>query len=132
MLPKRYSCLFQYQCIARGIEYATSTKKINLKKASSRQWLLRQINDKYVKEARLKQYRCRSAFKLLEINEKHNILKPGMKVLDCGAAPGSWSQVAAELTNANGELVACKQMSIENYYCKENQFKIFEANCSLV
>lgn len=47
-------------------------------------------------------HRCRSAFKLLEINEKHNILRPGQTVIDCGAAPGSWSQVAVQETNSDG------------------------------
>lgn len=45
---------------------------------------------------------CRSAFKLVEINQKHGILKPGYTVIDCGASPGSWSQIAAHETNSNG------------------------------
>lgn len=81
----------------------SSDRKINIKKASSRQWLIRQMNDKYVKLARQENYRCRSAFKLLEIDDQHSILKPGLKVLDCGAAPGSWSQVAAKRVNSEGK-----------------------------
>lgn len=86
-------------------QHSTQNKKINLKKSSSRQWLIRQLNDKYVKLARVEQWRCRSAFKLLEIQEKCDILKPGMGVIDCGAAPGSWSQVAARLVRATGKMV---------------------------
>lgn len=63
---------------------------------------MRQMNDKYVKLARIEKWRCRSAFKLLEIQEKCNILKPNMSVIDCGAAPGSWSQVAAKLVGSKG------------------------------
>ena len=76
----------------------------NLKgrKTSSQMWLTRQINDPYVKEARIRQYRCRSAFKLIEMDDKWRFLRPGCRVIDCGAAPGSWSQVAVERVNALG------------------------------
>lgn len=72
------------------------------KKHSSQLWLTRQMRDPYVEKAKKENYRCRSAFKLLEMNERFKILKPGQTVIDCGAAPGSWSQVAVKLTNANG------------------------------
>ncbi|KAG8189211.1 hypothetical protein JTE90_013744 [Oedothorax gibbosus] len=65
----------------------------NAKSKSSHEWLQRQINDVYVKKSRYHGYRCRSAYKLLEIDEKYNILKTGYSVVDCGAAPGSWTQV---------------------------------------
>lgn len=55
-----------------------------------------------MKAAKVESYRCRSAFKLLEMNEKHHILRPGLRVLDCGAAPGAWSQVAVQRVNATG------------------------------
>ena len=51
----------------------------------------RHVNDSFVKKARIQKYRSRSAFKLLEIDERFNIFKPGMKVVDVGAAPGGWS-----------------------------------------
>lgn len=63
------------------------------KSSSSHKWLTRQINDIYVKKCRYDRYRCRSAYKLLEIDERYNILKPRSVVIDCGAAPGSWTQV---------------------------------------
>jgi 23S rRNA (uridine2552-2'-O)-methyltransferase len=65
-------------------------------KASSRQWLSRQLNDPYVHAAKSKGYRSRAAFKLLELDEKFHLLKKGARVLDLGAAPGGWSQVAAQ------------------------------------
>jgi len=63
--------------------------------ASSTRWLSRQLNDPYVREARARGYRSRAAFKLLELDAKFHILKKDARVLDLGAAPGGWSQVAA-------------------------------------
>ncbi|XP_033334473.2 rRNA methyltransferase 2, mitochondrial [Megalopta genalis] len=73
------------------------------KKLSSQIWITRQIQDPYIELARRENYRCRSAFKLLEIDERFKILKPGQTVVDCGAAPGSWTQVAVRKTNADGK-----------------------------
>jgi len=67
---------------------------------SSRAWLERQLNDPYVAEARRRGYRARSAFKLIEIDDKYGFLRPGYRVVDLGAAPGGWSQVAADRTKA--------------------------------
>jgi 23S rRNA (uridine2552-2'-O)-methyltransferase len=66
------------------------------RKTSSTSWLKRQLNDPYVREAERLGYRSRAAFKLKEMNEKLDFLKPGQTVIDLGAAPGGWSQVAAE------------------------------------
>ncbi|XP_022092314.1 rRNA methyltransferase 2, mitochondrial-like isoform X2 [Acanthaster planci] len=81
-----------------------SKKPIKLKgrSPSSQQWLSRQVNDPYVKQAQIENYRARSAFKLLEIDARFRLLRPGHVVVDCGAAPGSWSQVAVEKVNALG------------------------------
>jgi 23S rRNA (uridine2552-2'-O)-methyltransferase len=62
---------------------------------SSQKWLERQLNDPYVARARREGYRSRAAYKLLEIDDKHRLLRPGQRVVDLGAAPGGWSQVAA-------------------------------------
>lgn len=70
-------------------------------------WLMRHLKDPFVKAAKAESYRCRSAFKLLEMNEKHHILRPGLRVLDCGAAPGAWSQVAVQSVNATGAGGTC-------------------------
>jgi 23S rRNA (uridine2552-2'-O)-methyltransferase len=80
-------------------------KNLKNKKHSSQNWIVRQLKDPYVEKARQENYRCRSAFKLLEINKKFNILQPGFYVVDCGAAPGSWTQIAVKLTNANGKMI---------------------------
>ncbi|MCU7814874.1 MAG: 23S rRNA (uridine(2552)-2'-O)-methyltransferase RlmE [Candidatus Thiodiazotropha sp. (ex Rostrolucina anterorostrata)] len=73
---------------------------------SSRQWLDRHFNDEYVKKAQKAGYRSRAAFKLLEIQEKDRIIKPGMRVVDLGAAPGGWSQVARDLVGEKGQVLA--------------------------
>ena len=76
---------------------------------SSKLWLERQLNDPYVARARDEGLRSRAAFKLIEIDDKHRLLKPGARVVDLGAAPGGWSQVAAKRTGAGegrGRVVA--------------------------
>lgn len=73
---------------------------------SSRRWLDEHFNDPYVKRAQQDGYRSRAVYKLLEIQEKDHLLRPGMTVVDLGAAPGGWSQVAAPLVGAKGRVVA--------------------------
>src|SRR5919201_921108 len=75
------------------------------KSQSSRTWLERQLNDPYVARARREGFRSRAAFKLMEIDDKHHILKPGARVVDLGAAPGGWSQVAARRVGTRGRVV---------------------------
>ena len=82
-----------------GRKLGQKVKKGKLK-ASSRRWLERHINDPYVQRAKLEGYRARAAFKLLEIDEKHNILNGARRIIDLGAAPGSWSQIAAKVTDS--------------------------------
>ncbi len=72
----------------------TRVKTAKRRKTSSTRWLERQLNDPYVVQAKADGYRSRAAYKLLEINDKFDFLKPGRIVVDLGAAPGSWSQVA--------------------------------------
>jgi 23S rRNA (uridine2552-2'-O)-methyltransferase len=79
---------------------------------SSKEWLRRHVTDPYVKEARKQGYRSRAAFKLLQLNEKHPLFKPGMTVLDLGAAPGGWSQVAAEKVKPGGRVIAIDVLEI--------------------
>jgi 23S rRNA (uridine2552-2'-O)-methyltransferase len=67
---------------------------------SSTLWLERQLNDPYVSRAKLEGYRSRAAFKLLEIDDRYRLLKPGQRIVDLGAAPGGWSQVAAKRVGA--------------------------------
>ena len=68
------------------------------RKLSSKLWLERQLNDPYVAQAKRDGYRSRAAYKLLEIDDKHHFLKHGITVVDLGAAPGGWSQIAARRT----------------------------------
>ena len=73
---------------------------------SSRSWLDRHFNDNYVKEAQQLGYRSRAVFKLLEIQEKDNLVRPGHVVVDLGAAPGGWSQIAKDLAGDEGMVFA--------------------------
>lgn len=79
---------------------------------SSKQWLERHVRDRYVKQAREQGYRSRAAFKLLEIDAREHLLRPGAKVLDLGAAPGGWAQVAVSKIGAAGRVVAIDLLEI--------------------
>jgi 23S rRNA (uridine2552-2'-O)-methyltransferase len=76
-------------------ELKVRVKTAKGRKISSQRWLERQLNDPYVREAKAKGYRSRAAFKLVELDRKFRFLKKGARVLDLGAAPGGWTQVAA-------------------------------------
>ena len=94
----------------------TSLRTASGRSVSSQRWLKRQIDDPYVRRAKSEGYRSRAAVKLIEIDDKHRILKPGQKVLDLGAAPGGWSQVAAARVKAGqggGRVVAIDLLEIE-------------------
>ncbi|MGA7984043.1 MAG: RlmE family RNA methyltransferase [Burkholderiales bacterium] len=79
---------------------------------SSKAWLQRHVTDAYVRQARAAGYRSRAAYKLLEIDQKDRLLKPGMRVLDLGAAPGGWSQVAGRKAGPGGRVVAIDLLEI--------------------
>jgi 23S rRNA (uridine2552-2'-O)-methyltransferase len=82
---------------------------------SSKLWLERQLNDPYVARAKREGFRGRAAFKLIEIDDKHHLLKPGARVLDLGAAPGGWSQVAARRVGraqGKGKVVAVDRLEL--------------------
>ena len=86
------------------------------RKVASTRWLQRQLNDPYVEEAKRRGYRSRAAFKLTEIDDRYRFLKPGMIVLDLGAAPGGWSQIAAERVGSaegKGQVLAVDVSPIE-------------------
>jgi 23S rRNA (uridine2552-2'-O)-methyltransferase len=79
------------------------------RKLSSKLWLERQLNDPYVAQARREGYRSRAAYKLIEIDDKYHFLKSGLTVVDLGAAPGGWSQIAARrvgTANGKGKVIA--------------------------
>jgi 23S rRNA (uridine2552-2'-O)-methyltransferase len=81
--------------------------------ASSQRWLTRQLNDPYVAAAKEAGYRSRSAFKLLELDDRFKLLKPGARVLDLGAAPGGWTQVALERIGPKGRVVGVDLLEME-------------------
>ena len=76
------------------------------KKSSSRRWMHEHLNDEYVKKAQKEGYRSRAVYKLIEIIDKKQIINKGDKVLDLGAAPGGWSQVASKIVGQNGQVIA--------------------------
>src|SRR5690606_38638336 len=105
--------VFYKPCIIRHVYYRTIgavilVTRIENKKLSksSSAWMQEHIDDPYVKKAQKDGYRARAAYKLLEINEKTNLIKKGMTVVDLGSAPGSWSQVAGKLVGEKGVLIA--------------------------
>jgi 23S rRNA methylase len=77
--------------ILKGRNFRVKVKTARGRKISSTKWLERQLNDPYVLQAKKDGYRSRSAFKLIELNQKFDLLKPGNRVLDLGAAPGGWA-----------------------------------------
>ena len=87
-------------------------KKARKLKKSSVQWLNRQLNDPYVREAQERGYRSRASFKILEINEKFKLFKKGNKVLDLGSAPGGWSQMLVDIVG-EGNILAVDILPME-------------------
>ena len=83
------------------------------KKGSSRRWMHEHLSDEFVKKAQKEGYRSRAVYKLLEIVEKKAIIRNGDNVLDLGAAPGGWSQVAAKLVGSQGKVIASDILPIE-------------------
>lgn len=83
------------------------------KSKSSRRWLDRHFSDEFVKQAQREGYRSRAVFKLLEIQERDRILKPGQVVVDLGSAPGGWSQLARKLVGPDGKVIALDLLVME-------------------
>ena len=79
-----------------GRALKTRVKTAKKRSLSSTLWLERQLNDPFVARAKLEGFRSRAAYKLIEIDDKYRLFKPGGRIVDLGAAPGGWSQVAAE------------------------------------
>jgi 23S rRNA (uridine2552-2'-O)-methyltransferase len=80
---------------------------------SSGSWLQEHVNDPYVKQAQKDGYRSRASYKLIQLNEKDRLLRPGMLVVDLGSAPGGWSQVATKAVGAQGKVVATDILPME-------------------
>jgi 23S rRNA (uridine2552-2'-O)-methyltransferase len=92
---------------SRNRPLKTRVKSTGGRTPAQKRWLNRQLNDPYVARAKREGWRSRAAFKLLELDDKHRLLKPGARVVDLGAAPGGWSQVAAKrVGEGRGRVVA--------------------------
>ena len=97
-------------------DFAVRLKNARAHKASSQQWLQRQLNDPYVAQAKRDGYRSRAAYKFLEIDDKYRLLKHGMRIVDLGAAPGGWSQIPAKRVGSvdgKGKVVGIDLLDIE-------------------
>ncbi len=95
---------------------AVRVKTAHKRSHSSTQWLERQLNDPFVAEARRLGYRSRAAFKLIQLDERFDLLKPGMRVVDLGAAPGGWTQIAVDrvkVGTGRGEVVGIDLLAID-------------------
>src|SRR5262244_360481 len=91
-------------------------KTAKKRSTSSTRWLERQLNDPYVAAAKREGYRSRAAYKLMEVDDRHHLLKPGARVIDLGAAPGGWAQVAAQRVRSRdgkGQVVAVDLLPME-------------------
>lgn len=82
-------------------------------KSSSRRWLDRHTKDPYVQRAQREGYRSRAAYKLLELQRRDKLIRPGMRVVDLGAAPGSWSQVILPLVGRRGRVIALDRLALD-------------------
>ncbi len=82
-------------------------------KPSSKAWMHEHVNDEYVKRAQKEGYRARAAYKLIEIDDKDKLIKPGMTIVDLGATPGSWSQVAVQRLKGQGRIIALDMLDMQ-------------------
>lgn len=80
---------------------------------TSKAWMLEHLNDPYVKLAQKDGYRARAAYKLMEIDDKDKLIKPGMTIVDLGSAPGSWSQVAVQRLKGHGKVIALDMLDMQ-------------------
>ena len=97
--------------LSRGLHVKVKTS--DKRSISSTRWLQRQLNDPYVAKARAAGYRSRAAFKLAQMDEKFGLLKPGMRVVDLGCAPGGWTQVALAKIGPKGKVVGCDLLEVD-------------------
>ena len=120
--------------VAISNKLKVKVKTAKYRKNASTKWLLRQLNDPFVKKARSEGYRSRAAFKILEIDKKFHIFKHGMKVVDIGSAPGGWSEVVIKKVGF-GNIVAIDILpmkEIEGVIFKQIDFTNSEATSFLL
>ena len=97
---------------AKPRELNVHVKTAKYRDYGSTLWLKRQLNDPYVRKAKAEGYRSRAAYKLLELDEKFSLLKPGARVVDLGCAPGGWLQVAVKKTGGKGKIVGIDYLNV--------------------
>jgi 23S rRNA (uridine2552-2'-O)-methyltransferase len=100
-------------------ELTVKVKTARGRKIGSKLWLERQLNDPFVARARKEGYKSRAAYKLIELDEKFGILKPGARIVDLGAAPGGWCQVAVQRTEGKGQVVGIDYLEMEDVHGAE-------------
>ena len=89
---------------------AVRVRSARRRKPSSTEWLSRQLNDPYVAEAHRLGYRSRAAFKLIQLDQRFRLLKPGIRIVDLGCAPGGWTQIAARRIGPRGQVVGIDRL----------------------
>jgi 23S rRNA (uridine2552-2'-O)-methyltransferase len=92
---------------------AVRVRSARRRKSSSTEWLQRQLNDPYVAEAHRLGYRSRAAFKLIQLDERFHLLRPGMRIVDLGCAPGGWTQIAARRVGGQGRVIGIDLLPAE-------------------
>lgn len=110
-----------------GRSLKTRVKTARKRSLSSTMWLQRQLNDPYVARAKREGFRSRAAYKLLEIDERYHVLKPGQRIIDLGAAPGGWCQVCADAVGAKegrGRVIGIDLLDIE--FLPGVEFKVMD------
>jgi len=95
-------------------DLAVNVKTAKYRKPSSTKWLMRQLNDPFVARAKADGYRSRAAYKLLELDEKFSLLKPGARVVDLGCAPGGWIQVAVKKVGPTGRVAGIDYLPMDS------------------
>lgn len=96
-----------------GRDLTVAVRSARGRKLSSTRWLQRQLNDPYVAEAKRRGFRSRAAFKLLQLDERFRLLRPGLRVIDLGCAPGGWTQVAVNAVGPGGAVVGLDLLACE-------------------
>jgi len=108
-----YANLLWHFTLTPTILTASTGNRVMAKSKSSRRWLAEHFDDQYVKQAQQQGLRSRAAFKLMELDEKYQLLRRGMRVVDLGSAPGSWTQVVQKVLGDSGQIIALDILPME-------------------
>jgi 23S rRNA (uridine2552-2'-O)-methyltransferase len=108
-----YANLLWHFTLTPTILTASTGIRVMVKSKSSRRWLAEHFDDQYVKQAQQQGLRSRAAFKLMELDDKYQLLRRGMRVVDLGSAPGSWTQVVQKVLGDSGQIIALDILPME-------------------